>query len=411
MPELVPGSGITFTPNAGTGTLTISTGAERSLAELAPAGNETADDSAKILSLTNTAAGNVARIPVGKFRSDASRTITALTHIYGAGDGEGPGNLTGSNCTQVIANFTTGHMWDFAPTVYGPTIERIQFTTYSQRTSGAAIHMKGTGVVTGSGPYTVTGSTVSGYRIAHCAFNGQYDGILIDVGGWGEITRTYHQAWKNAAIETNGNGVQYLGVSYGTECEAGWINKNMFHGDTAASTTQHSAFYSRTGYYKFTENHCLGSKFGVWQEVSQYPAGGLEIRANLFEEQDVCSIYMDPLGGAQIASMIKINDNEFSVAALGAAARVNFQGHITVASGSASWEGDVAIVGNVFRTAAARAAFAFISVQSGSNVSISNNTLDGLTGNTMKGIVVGAQAQTFMCWTTSSGARSALNTP
>src|SRR4051812_9352604 len=115
MPELRPGEGTRFVSSAGK--LTIYPGFTPE--EFGAVGDQTADDSLPILNMANAATGNIARIPVGDYRADATRILPVLADIRGAGSGEGPGAIATSNVTRIIANFTAGHIWDFAPATSG----------------------------------------------------------------------------------------------------------------------------------------------------------------------------------------------------------------------------------------------------------------------------------------------------
>lgn len=324
----------------------------------------------------SSAGGPPVLVPIGEFFVGTPLSCAGPISLRGLGRGAGPGAVSNTNCSQIVATVLTGDVLAIGPSVYGSSVTDLQFnSSVGQRTAGNAIYINGNG----------SGSVNANYTLSELAFNNQYVDIYLNVCGIGYISNTYHQSWKYCAIYTNGNGV--------AEGSTGFVNNNYFFGATAAGTAQFAAFYTQNGYFKFTENLVLGSQVGIWLDVDQFPAGAPEVRGNWFEEQDVASIYVTNAATAQKASMIRIVDNEFSVATLGSAGRPNFQGHILVQPGAATnWIDLLKIDNNIFRTTVNLMSAAFIYVAAGEYVSISNNLLEGLTGNATSGIVVtGAQ--------------------
>jgi hypothetical protein len=309
---------------------------------------------------------------VGQYRIDTSGlSVTGPINLTGDGTGAGPGAVLNDHCSQILPNFATGDVIYVGPTLYGSTFRDFQINSnVGQRTSGAGIHLDGTGL----------GSAAANYRIENVAFNNQFQGINLSVDHLGVIENTYHQAWKADAIVATGDGTH--------ESAGPFAVQNYFFGDTTTGTAQNSVFQLHNGYFRLLNNLILGSQIGVRLYCDTFPVGAPEVVGNWIEEQDVSGIYCFQSGG-QLGTMYAFNWNEFSTATLGAAGRPNFQSHITIATGSpTNWLTDFQIIGNRMRTTAAAAGGAFINVLSGQYGQVRDNTLEGLTGNTTQGIEV-----------------------
>lgn len=323
-------------------------------------------------SLTSAPLGQTTRLQIGQYRLDTALNVTGPVSLNGMASGAGPGAVLNDHCSQVLPNFATGDVIYVGPSLYGSSFKDLQINSnVGVRTSGAGIHIDGTGL----------GSALANYRIDNVAFSGQYQSINLSVCHLGSISNTYHQSWKGDAVSTTGDGVH--------ESAGPFAVQNFFFGDTASGTSQNSVFQVHNGYTRILNNLILGSQIGVRLYADTFPNGAAEVTNNWIEEQDVSGIYCFQ-GSSQTGTMYALNWNEFSVATLGAAARPNFQSHITIAAGTpTNWATGFQLIGNRMRTAAAAAGASFIEVQGGSFHQVDSNNLQGLTGNTTVGLRTG----------------------
>ncbi len=307
-------------------------------------------------------AGNVARgsevfFPIGQWRIDSGLVFTSPINFTGDGMGAGPGATTNSDCSQIIANFTTGDMLKVT-SLYSSTIRGLQFNTnVSTRLGGAAIHLSGDGL----------GSTGSNSIIEECAFNGQYEDILLTRYVQARIEKTYHQAWAAWAIRNETTGAYEPG--------GGFMAHNYFFGDVTPATTQSGCVKSAAGYLWFHHNMVLGGQIGLSIDVSEYDLGFPLIESNSFEEQDLDSIYVTG-ANSKTVSMLDISNNEFSVASL----RTGYRSCIRLENATFTIE-NADIESNIFRCNTANASFAYVSAQKGNRVRLFNNTVTHLSGN------------------------------
>ena len=330
------------------------------------------------LELATAPLGRESRLAIGQYRFDATKSVVGPANIVGEGCGAGPGAVLNDYCSQIYANFASGDLLYFGPSLYGTRLENFQINSgVGQRTAGAGIKISSTGL----------SSAGANYRLNNLAFNNQYTGIELEQLHIGTIENTYHQAWKNAAIVATNDGVH--------EGAGGAWTKNFFFGDTAAATTQSYIIDTRNGYTRISDNLLLGAQVACRIIANAgNPVGAFEVVHNWIEENDIIGIQVGNSGGAAM-SMLRINNNEFSVATQGGAARTNFQSHITINAGSAgAYLTDVQINDNIMRTTASGGSGnAFISANSGTGMQICRNVLEGLdANNTVKGIVVGSEA-------------------
>ena len=321
--------------------------------------------------------GQTTRINVGQYRFDISGVnARGPIELIGEGAGAGPGAVLNDHCSQILPNYAKGDAVRVGPSLFGSTFRDFQINSnVGQRTSGAGIRLDATGL----------NSVVMNYRIENVAFNNQFYDIQTQQGGMGTIENTYHQAWRQDAIHSAGDGIH--------EGQSGFVTANVFFGDTSASNSQNSGIYTQNGYGRFFNNLILGAQVGVRNYTAEFPNGGFEVVSNWLEEQDQSGVYMFQ-GNGQTATLAAINWNEFSVATLGGAARRNFRSHITIGPGTpAYWLTDFQIVGNRMRTTAASGGTnAFIQVRGGQYGIVQDNVLEGLGGNTTNGITVGGAA-------------------
>ncbi len=320
-------------------------------------GTSAGDQKAAIQGAINVAQGAEVRIPIGQWRVDSGLVFTAPISLSGEGMGAGPGATTNSNCSQIIANFTTGDILKVT-SLYSSTIRGIQFNTnVGTRLGGAAIHLSGDGL----------GSTGSNSIIEECAFNGQYEDILLTRFVQARIEKTYHQAWATWAIRNETTGAYEPG--------GGFIAHNYFFGDVATSTTQSGCVLSKAGYLWFHHNMVLGGQVGLKIDVSDYDLGFPLVESNSFEEQDIYGVYVTGSASKTI-SMLDISNNEFSVVTT----RTNYPNCIRLENATFTVE-NADIESNVFRCNTGNASFAYISAQKGNRVRIFNNTVTHLSGN------------------------------
>lgn len=340
----------------------------------------TAEDggAAYALELATAPLGRENRLAIGQYRFDETKSVVGPANIVGEGCGAGPGAVLNTHCSQIYANFASGDLLYFGPSLYGTRLENFQINSgVGQRTAGAGIKISATGL----------SSTGTNYRLNNLAFNNQYDDIVLEQLHIGTIENTYHQAWKNAAIVATNDGVH--------EGAGGAWTKNYFFGDTVASTTQSYIIDTRNGYTRISDNLLLGAQVACRIIANTgSPVGAFEVINNWIEENDIIGIQVLNTGGTAM-SMLRINNNEFSVATQSGAVRTNFQSHIAINAGSAgAWLTDVQINDNIMRTTASGGSGnSFINANSGTSMQICRNVLEGLdANNTVKGIVVGSEA-------------------
>lgn len=318
-------------------------------------------------------------LPEAQYPLAAPIVMADAIAVRGDKSGAGPGTVAWNKASTIGLQYPSGHGIEVGPTLYGSRFEHLQFNNFTPnpRTSGAAIKLHATGL----------SSTCSGFLFNDVAFSGQYRGIELRQCSVGVITGTYHQAWVDAAIYATGNGVN--------EGSTGFLDKNWFFGDTEPGTPQTFGCYLKNGYARFINNHFLGSKLSVFLDVSEFPAGGFEVKSNWFEEHDVAGVYVTNSYSPFTAALLAINDNEFSNATYPTASRANFQGHIVVAGGPDVWLSLLQINGNRMRSCVQpSAAYAsFIYARNCARGQITGNSLEGLSGNTCRGVTVDTGAQ------------------
>lgn len=322
--------------------------------------------------LTAAPLGQSAKFLIGQYRLDTAINVAGPIVLSGMATGAGPGAVLNDHCSQVLPNFATGDVIYVGPSLYGSVFKDFQINSnVGVRTSGAGIHIDGTGL----------GSSLANYRIENVAFSGQYQDINLSVCHLGTISNTYHQNWKQDAVVATGDGTH--------ESAGPFAVQNYFFGDTVASTPQNSIFQLHNGYFRILNNLLLGSQVAVRIYCDTFPVGAAEVVNNWIEEHDVSGVYCFQ-GSNQLGTMYALNWSEYSVATLGAAGRPNFQSHITVAAGTpTNWATGFQIIGNRMRTTAAASGASFIDVEGGSFHQVDSNNLQGLTGNTTAGIRTG----------------------
>lgn len=315
--------------------------------------------------------GGVLTVPVGYYRMNSSVSITTPIVIRGEGSpGSGPGTVTTSAAPMFVAHFASGNLFSVTGTPYAVGFENLQFNTVVTRTSGAAISID------------LSAGAANNARtwVDNCAFNGQWIGILFNRVSLNSITRTYHQAWVRAAVETH--------TITTAEASPGYIGNNYFFGDTAGGTTQPYTVYTTNGYSWIESNQFIGSQIAIYLQINEHAAGRPYIAGNSIEEQTIACIYAAN-GGGYAASMLQILNNEFSIVTNGGLA--SFQSHITLAAGAAAWLTAVQINNNVFRSSLTGASAYFMAISSGTEVQIANNVVDALS-STRPIMTFGAQA-------------------
>lgn len=323
--------------------------------------------------LTITPLGRRLNLGIGQYRFDGGKTAAGPINLNGEGSGAGPGAVLNTHCSQMYANYLAGDVLYVGPSNYGSVVRDLQINSgVGQKTSGAGLKMVGTAP-----------SVLANYRIENVALVSQYNGIELYQSWWGSIRNVFAYAWKNAAIGQSNNGVNE--GAGGT-----WDNLVLF-GDTAAGTTQLFGIDTTDGYTNVVNSLLLGSQNGARFSATTYPVGSIKVNGCSIEENDIAGVYFQN-SGVETMTMVDVAGNEFSVATLGGAARTLFQGHVVLAAGAADWLSNVAVRHNMMRTTAVAAGGAFVLADTGSWVSIDTNILEGLGGNTARGIVVGAQA-------------------
>lgn len=321
-------------------------------------------------------AGAEVKIPIGQFRIDATINVTKPIRIFGLGHGAGPGSMTNSNCSQITANFASGDMINVA-CLHGVTIELIQFNTnVGLRTGGAGVHIDGETI--SSVKYNNANSI-----IRRCAFNQMFIGVKHTDTSEGELSDSYFHAWSRSAFQ---NG------STGAEVGPGDITGNYFFGQTTSAATQEACLEFHSGYFRLQYNLILGAKLGVWVEIDQIASGNPSIKNNTIEEQAIGSVYVRNNSGAgvgveKLAAMLQIVGNEFS----NVTNTANFQAHITVVAGAASWITSIQIIGNVFKSTLLSGDY-YIICNTGAGVQIVNNSVVADGAGTPIFVIVGAQA-------------------
>ena len=341
-----------------------------SIKDFGAKGDGSTDDTAAIQAAVTAAAGRRVYVPVGQYVLSSTITSSVPVYIQGEGTGAGPGPAAQSNAnvTQFLCNFSNADV--FAVTSIYPSIFRdfqINVTPgYRPATAGAGIAL-----------YPTAGGTVANCRIENVAMQNVYDGIFQKSPSYPQIRGCYFDAWVNFAIRSVTVG--------GVEGSGGIIIANYFFGDISSSTTQQACIYSEVGYTIVTMNEILGSQYGVYFSVKNYPAGYFRVFQNTIEEQTKNGIVARSQDG-NTAALIEIANNEFSVITNASV----FGQHIIVQdySSGTGWLNNLDIVNNTFQSSFA-ASQKYIWTQSGKNVRIAGNQMINLGAGPSYGIQIG----------------------
>ena len=311
-----------------------------------------------ILAAWRFAAGRLVYAPVGQYRVDATLNYSGIVRMIGDGHGAGPGAVTNTNCTQILANFSLGDVFQ-VQSIYGHYFPGIQFNSnVGLRSSGAAIR------IAGPSPNNNANS-----KIDACAFNSQY--VCIQQSDCSEhfITRNYFQAWARSALINES--------TIGNEVGPGSICNNYFFGSTAAGNTQTACIEFFSGYARIYDNLILGAQIGVRWTISQIASGNPHVHHNTIEEQTVAGVYFENANG-KTASMIMVDNNEFSnVTNVGA----TYQAHVSIVAGAANWVDLVSISNNVMRSGFTSTSTYYINCAAGTAISISDNKIYNIGGS------------------------------
>lgn len=323
----------------------------------AVSGTASGDQKPAIQCAINVAQSGEVLIPIGRWRIDSGLTYAAPVNLYGEGMAAGPGAVLNTNCSQIIANFSSGDMLKVT-SLYSSIIRNIQFNTnVGTRSSGAAVHLDGDSL----------SSTGSNSIVDGCAFNGQYECIRKTRYVQVRIENCYFQAWATWAIVDTTTG--------GNEPGTGYIAHNYFRGDTNAGTTQSGCILTRAGYAWVHDNMILGGQVGVKVDVSEHDLGYPSFHDNSFEDQDVYCFCLTG-SNSKTVSMLDVSNNEFSVIQT----RANFVGCVQVDSGSYTIE-NADFEANVMRCNSGNANMRYFNFQNGNRMRVFNTTITHLSGN------------------------------
>lgn len=317
----------------------------------------TSDQKAAIQGALNVAEGSPVLIPLGQWRIDSGLSTTDPVYLVGEGMGAGPGAVSTTDCSMILANFLSGDLLSVV-SLYGSTIKGLHFSTnVGLRLSGAAIHLSGDGLA----------STGSNSVIEECSFNQQYEDIRLTRYIQARIERTYHQGWGSYAIVNATTG--------GFEPGGGYIAHNYFAGSTTASTTQSGCILTRAGYAWIHDNLILGAQVGIKVDISEYDLAFPSIHHNSIEEQDIYGIYITG-ANSKVIGLLDVSFNEFSVTTT----RANYTSCVQVDNASYTIE-NADFTGNCFRCNSGNASFRYFNLQNGNRIRVVSNVITHLAGN------------------------------
>jgi hypothetical protein len=328
--------------------------------------------------------GGTIVFPIGAFVIKTGLTVSTGMRFVGAGNGIGPGGTVVGG-TQIISDITfkTGDM------ITCTTNQAVEFHSIGfnglggpfARTAGAAIKISG---VLSSG--TINVSSI----VRDCAFSNQFQCIRLAECAVSVIECNTFIEWGHSAV--------YAADDYSIEANGGRISNNYFFGQVDAATTALTCILLECGYTTITNNLILGCQFGIAYipSLSSTDAAAILIANNFIEEQAIKGIvFIENVSVTAELTGVVITGNEFSNFTNVSA----FQSHISVLAGAAVWIANIVISHNTFRSGLTHAGGAYISIQSGDNVVISENVINMNNQDGAGGIVIGSQptGHIFVC--------------
>lgn len=319
----------------------------------------TFDNKTVIEKAINYAAGRTIRAGVGQFRMNSGITYTGIVNLLGVGNGCGPGPAAISNagCTQFLAYFSSGTMFNITsnyPCTFADFQINVAVANRPQSTGAQGIAV--------SGP---VGSVNMNSQFINVGFTQVDTPIRLTRCNKSTIDRCYFDSWGLAGVKCD--------TTSGIEGNLGQVAHCMFFGP-AGSATQGPAIYTECGYGIVHANLFTGGAGAVSLNANNYPAGSLKVFGNHIEDHRLYGVNVSSADGSAI-SMVQISDNEFSNVSYGGShiAQILIQDY----SSGTDYLDDVIISGNVIRSNLSGTS-AFINVASGENVMIKNNTLTSL---------------------------------
>lgn len=334
-------------------------------------GDASNDDTAAIQAAVTAAAGAPVFFPVGQYKITAAITSSNPVHIVGVGNGAGPGAAaqSDSNVTQILLTSSTENA--FTITSVYPSIFRnlqINVAVANRPHSGIGISLIGTGT-----------TTVANYKIENVGFTNVGTGVRVMRPAWGSISGCYFDGWAANAI--------YLETSSGVEGSGGHIVNNFFFGTLSTTTPP---IYSEVGYTVVDRNEILGGSQGVHFNYKNNDAGFTKITNNTIENFAGAGIRISRGDTTTLASMVMIQNNEFSEVSSTASSSITIVENTT----TPIWVKDILIQGNISRNVMKSGA-RHIWVMAGENVQISGNIITELGSNNPYGIqITGASINT-----------------
>lgn len=317
-------------------------------------------------------AANGAEIKVqrGNYKVASKISRSAPVNIRGDGMGAGPGATTNTETSQLVAYFPNDYIFEIS-SIYGSAFSNLKFNVDPASRPQSA----GGGIKLTAG----ASNTSANARIDNCAFVALWNCIEIVKPVYPVIENCYFEYWIN-------NGIR-LTTESGVEGSGGWISNNYFFGNFDADNAAGPCIYAESAYFTISHNLLLAAKYGVHFKPTANPAGSLRVFDNHIEEQEVAGIYCEK--GDQVAAMAQFCRNEFSTVDHG---DNEFIASIYIkADAGGAWLTDVQINENIFRNALTASAW-FIDAQTGTDMHICGNILEGVGVNAGNGIRVGSQA-------------------
>lgn len=314
---------------------------------------------------------SVGRGETAQYRIDSAVTETRPVTFWGAGMGAGPGEVSNANCTQFLANFTSGDVLKFSGRI-GSELRGFQINNNTAgRVSGAGLVIQGTDGVNANS------------RLTDISTSGQYDGLALRDVAYPIIDGGYDQAFVRS-------GVRHTNVQ-AVENSVGVIRDRYIFGDTTAGTTQDSCIYAEAGYFSLERGLALGAKYGFKCVLpAGYSAGNIEIRGHRAEETDVTSWHFEAGAGAAL-TMLLIDGAE----AAHETAHANYRAGVRFVDNTTDWLTIFKITNMRSRPKITRADSAFFEIETGSDGIIEGNITELMSGSsaTAYGCRVGAQAK------------------
>jgi len=333
-----------------------------------------ADCASLMSSVLTYAAGRPVYIPVGQFRFNSGVTYTGIVNLRGAGNGCGPGPaaISNTNCSQLVAYFTSGNLLSITsnyPSILRDFQINVALANRPQTTGSCGIIV--------SGP---VGSTNANSQIVGVGFSNVDIPIKFTRTTQPHVERCYMDGWGLAGI--------YIDTSATIEGNGGTIAHNFMFGPASVSGSQGPAIYSQVGYIDAHDNLCTGGAGFLNVDATTYPAGGIKCHHNVIEDYRLYGVRIGSSDG-NLISMVQIDHNEFSNVAY----FTNVIAAILVADYNAgtAYLTDCIIDHNVIRSQMA-AGTTYINVGSGTNVVVSHNQCSNVGAAINIGIAVDGTA-------------------